>query len=333
MRARFALGRACCLSFSFPAFVAAPAFANTPAPQSVTLAGDLQSELGCANDWMPDCAATHLTYDAVDDVWQGTFNVPAGNWQYKAALNDSWTENYGANAQNNGGNLSLNLATAASVKFYYSHGTHWVTSNKNAVIAVAPGSYQHFLGCAGDWQPDCLRSWLQDPAGTGNYTFSTSSIPAGSYEVKAAINESWDENYGAGGASNGANIPFTVASDCALTVFTYNATTHVLTVTRGLGRRRDAAEQCHHPRQLPVRAGLLGRLAGRLRQHASRRRGRHLAGDVQHPGRLLGVQGRHQRRVGRELWRQRLIRAAPTSPSTSPLPRRSSSITITRRTG
>ena len=216
-------------------FVAVPVFANTPAPQSVTLAGDLQSELGCANDWMPDCAATHLTYDAVDDVWQGTFNVPAGNWQYKAALNDSWTENYGANAQNNGGNISLNLATAATVKFYYSHGTHWITSSKNAVIAVAPGSYQHFLGCPGDWQPDCLRSWLQDPAGTGNYTFSTSSIPAGNYEVKAAINESWDENYGAGGIQNGANIPFTVASDCALTVFTYNPTTHVLTVTAGSG--------------------------------------------------------------------------------------------------
>jgi pullulanase len=214
---------------------APPVFANTPAPQSVTLAGDLQSELGCANDWMPDCAATHLTYDAVDDVWQGTFNVPAGNWQYKAALNDSWTESYGANAQSNGGNISLNLASPAAVKFYYSHNTHWITSNQNAVIAVAPGSYQHFLGCPGDWQPDCLRAWLQDPAGTGNYTFSTSSIPAGSYEVKVAINESWDENYGVGGAANGANIPFTVASDCALTVFTYNATTHVLTVNAGSG--------------------------------------------------------------------------------------------------
>jgi pullulanase-type alpha-1,6-glucosidase len=215
--------------------VPAAALANTPAPQFVTVAGDLQSELGCPNDWMPDCAATHLAYDPVDDVWQGTFNVPAGSYQYKAALNNSWTENYGANAVENGGNISLNLGSAAAVKFYYSHQTHWVTSNKNAVIAVAPGSFQHFLGCSGDWQPDCLRSWLQDPDGDGIYTFSTTSIPAGSYEVKVAINESWDENYGAGGASNGANIPFTVATDCALTVFTYNATTHVLTVTAGSG--------------------------------------------------------------------------------------------------
>ena len=201
----------------------------------MTVAGDLQSELGCANDWMPDCAATHLAFDPVDDVWQGTFDVPAGGYQYKAALNNSWTENYGDHAQNNGGNLSLNLGAAASVKFYYSHQTHWITSNKNAVIAVAPGSFQHFLGCAGDWQPDCLRSWLQDPDGDGIYTFTTRSIPAGSYETKVAINESWDENYGAGGASNGANIPFTVASDCAETVFSYNAATHVLTIAAGSG--------------------------------------------------------------------------------------------------
>src|SRR3954454_19037037 len=85
---------------------------NTPAPQFVTVAGDLQSELGCPNDWMPDCADTHLAYDPVDDVWQGTFNVPSGSYQYKAALNNSWTENYGDHAVNNGGNISLNLPTA-----------------------------------------------------------------------------------------------------------------------------------------------------------------------------------------------------------------------------
>jgi pullulanase len=223
------------LALALLSLIPAAVFANTPAPQFVTVAGDLQSELGCANDWMPDCAATHLAFDPVDDVWQGTFDVPAGGYQYKAALNNSWTENYGDHAQNNGGNLSLNLGAAASVKFYYSHQTHWVTSNKNAVIAVAPGSFQHFLGCAGDWQPDCLRSWLQDPDGDGVYTFTTRSIPAGNYETKVAINEAWDENYGAGGASNGANIQFTVASDCAETVFSYNAATHVLTIAAGSG--------------------------------------------------------------------------------------------------
>ncbi len=65
---------------------AGSAGANTPAPTSVTIAGSLQSELGCPGDWDPSCAATHLVYDASDDVWQRTFDVPAGDWEYKARL-------------------------------------------------------------------------------------------------------------------------------------------------------------------------------------------------------------------------------------------------------
>ena len=109
--------------------VGAPALgSHTPTPATVTIAGSLQSELGCPGDWQPECAATHLAFDAEDRVWQGTFNVPAGNWEYKAALNGTWDENYGANAQPNGTNIALSLADAASVKFYYDHATHWVTT-------------------------------------------------------------------------------------------------------------------------------------------------------------------------------------------------------------
>ena len=49
---------------------------HTPDPTRVTVAGSLQSEAGCAGDWDPACAVTHLTYDASDDVWQGTFACP-----------------------------------------------------------------------------------------------------------------------------------------------------------------------------------------------------------------------------------------------------------------
>ncbi len=207
--------------------------ADTSNPSSVTVAGSLQSELGCTDDWQPACAATHLDFDADDQVWEKTFTVPAGNWEYKAPLNDSWDENYGLHAQRDGANIPLNLGAEKAVKFYYSHATHWITDNVNSIIAVAPGSFQSELGCPGDWQPDCLRSWLQDPDGDGIYTFSTSKLPAGSYEVKVAIGESWTENYGDGGVANGANIPFTVASDCAETVFSWNSTTKVLTVSAG----------------------------------------------------------------------------------------------------
>ncbi len=205
--------------------------AHTPEPSAVTVAGSLQDELGCPGDWQPDCAATHLDYDAEDDVWQGTFNVPAGSWEYKAPLNDSWDENYGAGAQRGGANIALNLGAATDVKFYYDHETHWITDNVNAVIATVPGSFQSELGCSGDWQPWCLQSWLQDPDGDGTFIFETGRLPSGSYEAKVAHNEDWAENYGAGGEPGGANIAFAVPADCAIMRFEYELTSHILNIS------------------------------------------------------------------------------------------------------
>ncbi len=215
------------LSILFLVLFSYVALAN---PASVTVAGSLQSELGCPGDWQADCAATHLAYDSNDDVWQGLFPVPAGDWEYKATIDDSWDVNYGANATLSGANIPLNLGAPTDVKFYYDDKTHWITDNVSGVIATLPGSFQSELGCAGDWDPGCLRSWLQDPDGDGAYIFQTAVLPAGNYEAKVAINESWDENYGEGGVPNGANIPFNVPVDNALVTFIYDPASHFLTI-------------------------------------------------------------------------------------------------------
>ena len=55
-----------------------------------------------------------------------------------------------------------------------------------------------------------MRAWLQDPDGDGIFTWTGTGIPAGNYEFKIAHDSSWDENYGDGGAPDGANIAFTV---------------------------------------------------------------------------------------------------------------------------
>jgi hypothetical protein len=201
------------------------------APSSVTLVGSLQSEMGCPGDWQPDCAATHLAFDAADDVWQGTFALPAGAWEYKVALDNDWAENYGANAQANGPNIALNLAADASVKFYFDYKSKWVTDNVSSRIVTAPGSFQSEVGCPGDWQPDCLRSWLQDIDGDGIYEYFVTGIPSGNYEAKAAVNESWDENYGTGGTAGGANIAFAVMSSATQLRFAFDSATNTLTIT------------------------------------------------------------------------------------------------------
>jgi pullulanase len=199
-------------------------------PASVTIVGSLQSELGCGGDWDPSCSAAFLGFDPDDAVWQSIFSVPAGNWEYKATLNGTWDENYGRNAERDGANIALNLGGDADVKFYYDHASHWVTDNQNSVIAVTPGSFQSEIGCPGDWQPDCLRSWLQDADGDGSYSFATRDIPAGNYEVKVAHDESWNENYGADGVQNGANLSFSVPNSGDLVVFSYDPVTHILDI-------------------------------------------------------------------------------------------------------
>src|SRR3546814_3885016 len=118
------------------------------------------------SDWSSDVCSSDLR----------TFDLPAGDWEYKAPLNGTWDVNFGANAIQGGANIPLSLGSAASVKFYYSNATHWVTDNRNSTIAVAAGSFQSALGCNGDWDPSCLRSWLQDADGDGVFKFSARQI-------------------------------------------------------------------------------------------------------------------------------------------------------------
>lgn len=217
---------------------------HTDMPTLVVIPGTLQSALGCPGDWQPDCEATALTYSEGEDIWRGTFTLPAGDYEYKVALNGSWTENYGGNGDQDGPDVVLSLAEETTVNFYYDHKTHWVADSVGDVIVTAPGSYQSEIGCPaemevqGDWAPMCMRSWMQDPDGDGIYSFTTTAIPAGDYQVKAAINESWSENYGADGASGGADIPFSVPADGAEVTFAFNSTSNLLVI--GVGEVPDA---------------------------------------------------------------------------------------------
>ncbi len=205
-------------------------------PELVTLVGTVQSVLGCEGDWAPDCAATVLEFDAVSGLWRGTFDLPAGSYEYKVALNGTWDENYGGMADLDGSNVPLLLEDDTTVTFFYDDATNWLADNVNHVVASVPGSFQSEIGCpetagdGGDWAPSCLITWLQDPDGDGIYTFVTDQIPTGDYEAKVALNESWDTNYGVDGELDGANIPFTVASDGDAIAFLFNTADNTLTI-------------------------------------------------------------------------------------------------------
>ena len=71
-----------------------------------------------------------------------------------------------------------------------------VTQPANASI---PGSHNSEMGCPGDWQPECAQAQLKRDANDDIWK-TTVPVAGRHYAYKIAINKSWDENYGAGGA-------------------------------------------------------------------------------------------------------------------------------------
>ena len=100
---------------------------DAPQPDSVTVAGSFNAKLGCPKDWDEACPAAFMTLDPADNIWRLTVDLPKGQYEYKAALNRSWDENYGANGEHNGGNIAY-MHDGGPVTFRYDHLTHLLTA-------------------------------------------------------------------------------------------------------------------------------------------------------------------------------------------------------------
>ncbi|TSE17189.1 alpha-amylase [Arthrobacter sp. KBS0703] len=98
-----------------------------PQPESVTVAGSLNSEMGCPDDWQPACESAFMTLDPASRIWKLTADLPAGQYEFKAAINGSWDENYGQDGAPNGSNVQLNH-DGGPVTFRYDHSTHVITA-------------------------------------------------------------------------------------------------------------------------------------------------------------------------------------------------------------
>lgn len=208
--------------------IAVGAGASLPASM-VNIPGTIQSVLGCPGDWQPECDVTTLTYIEDYDIWEGTFEIPAGDYYYKVALNGGWDTNYGAFADPGGSDIPLNIAEDTTITFIFDDKSNWIMDDVRQHIVTAVGSYQHEIGCSEDWQAECMLSWLQDVDGDGVYSLASRELPAGDYEMKVAIGRSIDESYGL----DGENIPFTVENDGDLVIFSYDAMTHTPSILVG----------------------------------------------------------------------------------------------------
>ncbi|MHA7270728.1 pullulanase X25 domain-containing protein [Arthrobacter sp. HLT1-20] len=91
-------------------------------PATVALAGDFGTTLGAVENWDPSHNAVQMKLDAKQGTWKLTADLPAGQYSYKAVVNGSWDENYGAFGINDGANHEFAHA-GGPVTFHYDHTT------------------------------------------------------------------------------------------------------------------------------------------------------------------------------------------------------------------
>jgi pullulanase len=104
-------------------------------------------------------------------------------------------------------------------------------SNPDAVNI--PGTHQDELGCPGEWQPECENTMLtydeEDDVWQGVYEIEPGNDKdQKGPRYKAALNGSWDENYGMNATSNGPDIPL-VVNEPTDVKFYYDHKTHWIT--------------------------------------------------------------------------------------------------------
>ena len=197
----------------------------------VNIPGDHQLAMGCSGVWMPACEESKLI-EIANGLYKNTFDVPAGTYEYKVALNGGWDVNYGVGGVPGGDNAKY-TTTGGDIDFYWDPVTKIFANTAEGQIVTIAGGFQSQLGCTGtndgNWQPWCFGS-LAQPTGDGIYEFSTKLVAAGTYEAKAAFDTGWD---GAIGTENGENVSFTLTEDYADLKFVVDTNASTMCVYEG----------------------------------------------------------------------------------------------------
>jgi hypothetical protein len=100
-----------------------------PLTGMVNVPGSYQAAAGCPGDWQPECAVTAMT-QGEDGLWtSGPWDLPASEtpYEFKVALDGSWTTNYGLEGAQDGANYTLTLDADSSVTFTFDPETHLLT--------------------------------------------------------------------------------------------------------------------------------------------------------------------------------------------------------------
>ena len=114
--------------------------ANTSSSLKVIFPGTIQGVTG-ATVWNPDGQETRAN-EVSPGVYELVLMLPKGHYEYKVALNGTWSENYGKDAKKDGANINLEVASDNTiVKFVYNSSTHAIIDSiNNPDLVQAPSS-------------------------------------------------------------------------------------------------------------------------------------------------------------------------------------------------
>ncbi|MGE7611702.1 pullulanase [Paenibacillus sp. NPDC101420] len=192
----------------------------------VVLVGDLQSQFistGAENpgkDWDETSVVTQMTYSG-DGLYSFTGTLPAKEYNYKVALNDSFDESYGygnytnPNGVNNKGDIHIKLETETTVTFYYNDITHKI-ADSTYYTPITPK-------LTGNLPAEAL-STLTDPDFDGVYS-RVVTVPQGDYTYKVSVpgaTEAEDMSYPE------SDLALSLPLDLKVT-FKYNTADHSVT--------------------------------------------------------------------------------------------------------
>ncbi|WP_253281894.1 alpha-amylase family glycosyl hydrolase, partial [Arcanobacterium phocae] len=215
---------------------------DNPLANRVFIPGTHNVAMGCSGIWKQDCPQAELKLDPASGWYTASYNLPAGEYDYKVSLNGKWDESYGekggvrgVSSVEGGQNSHYSLGSDQKVTFFYNPDTHEFYNTAQRSSWTLPGSFNKALGCTGgvnggDWDPACLVTLMADPENDGVFIYETLAIPAGDYAVKAVENFNWNNtNIGCPGHQND-NCPFT-AQENKMTRFTLDTKNKTLTIS------------------------------------------------------------------------------------------------------
>ena len=185
----------------------------------------------CGSEWNASDAANQLVWNGTTGLFEKVYeNVQPGTYQFKIT-DGTWNNAWGKDGQN----YTFAVSAACDVTITFNASSKAVNAEGTGVGAVT-GLEIESITAVGAGKGSFLNGKSWDVAASVNhmtasgsvYTITFENVAAGTYEVKFAANNSWNDNWGSNGSAysggsaeavyNGQNIKFTVkeASDITL---------------------------------------------------------------------------------------------------------------------